>query len=266
MQKAEKQLLQDRVRSINAIIEDNGNNMNKCRSRLASLVTNTTDIDNCSKFIVKVWEDRFFKVRDRRVSKFNRLDSKGNNNSSSHNNEVQTTGNSNSIGSYNNHSKVEINNKLVINLSKTSLTKGSKSLLAKGSNFAIALNTIPNVDYITAVESMYHKLKEEDPGWHRADVNSLLRRVQVPKQNLPKQETIGLAQFKKDKDRILLTADKGVAVVFMDKEDDIKHSESLLVQPAYRTIDRYPPSKIKAKLMTNIDKGTYKKYILPVPF
>ena len=45
----------------------------------------------------------------------------------------------------------------------------------------------------------------------------------------------------------MLTADKGVAMVVMDKEDYIKKAESLLVQMAYRTIDRDPTSKIKAK-------------------
>ena len=103
IQKAEKQLLQDGVRCINAIIEDSGNNINKCRTRLASLVTNTTDIDECSKFIHRVREDRFFKARDRQVNKLNRLVSKGNNNSFSHNNQAQATGNNNSTNSYNNH-------------------------------------------------------------------------------------------------------------------------------------------------------------------
>ena len=227
---------------------------------MASLVTNTTDINKHNKFIDKVREDRFFKVRDRQVNKFNRLDSKSNNNSHSYNNQVQPTDNSNSINSYNNHSQVEINNKWVINLSKTPLTKGQKSLLATDPNFGIVPNKIPNVDYITAVESM-------DAGELRADVNSLLRRVQVPKPNLTKQESIGLAQLKKDKDRVVLTADKGVAMVVMDKEDFIKKAESLLAQLAYRTIDRDATSKIKAKLATtlrkikkdtNIDEGTYR--------
>ena len=64
----------------------------------------------------------------------------------------------------------------------------------------------------------------------------------------------------------MLTADKGVAMVVMDMEDYIQKVESLLVQPAYRTIDRDPTSQIKAKLVTtlrkikkdtNIDEGTY---------
>ena len=165
---------------------------------------------------------------------------------------MQTTGNSNSTNIYNNHLQVEINNKWVINLSKTLLIKGQKSLLAKGPNFAMAPNKIPNVHYITVVESMCHKLKEEDAGELRADVNSLLRRAQIPKSNLTKQESIGLAQLKKD--RVVVTADKAVAMVVIDKENYIKKAESLLVQLAYRTIDRDPTSKIKAKLVTTFSK------------
>ena len=91
--------------------------------------------------------------------------------------------------------------------------------------------------------------------------------MQVPKPNLTKQESIGLAQLKKDKDSVVLTADKGVAMVVMDKEGYIRKAESLLAQMAYRTIDRNPTRKIKAKLVTtlrrikkdtNIDEGTYK--------
>ena len=95
-------------------------------------------------------------------------------------------------------------------------------MLAKGLHFSIAPKYIPNVDYITAVESMCSKLKEEDAIELRSDINSLLRKAQVPKPNLTKQERVGLAQLKKDKDRVILTADKGVAMVVMDKEEYIK--------------------------------------------
>ena len=123
-----------------------------------------------------------------------------------------------------------------------------------------------DVQYV-CLESMCHKLKEEDAGKLRADVNSLLRRAQVPKPNLTKYESIGLAQLKKEKDMVVLTADKGVAIVVMDKEDYIKKAESLLAQLAYRTIDRDPTSKSKAKLVatprkikkdTKIDDHTYR--------
>ena len=106
----------------------------------------------------------------------------------------------------------------------------------------------------------------------RADVNSLLRRVYTPKPNLTKPERRGLVQLKKDKDRLVLTADKRVAMVVMDKEDYIHKAEELLAQPAYRKLDRIPTNRIKAKVIsklrtikkdTRLDEGTY-KIIIPL--
>ena len=81
IEKAEKQFLQDRVRCINKTIEESGNTINNSRSRLTSIITNATDLDRCSKFIDKVKEDRYGKVKERQVRKFNNLISKSKNNS-----------------------------------------------------------------------------------------------------------------------------------------------------------------------------------------
>ena len=94
IEKAEKQLLQDRVRFINKAIEATVNTINNSSSRLASIVSNTTYLDRCSRFIDKVREDRYGKVKDRQVRKFNILNSKNNKNnynisSSNNNNLVQ---------------------------------------------------------------------------------------------------------------------------------------------------------------------------------
>ena len=123
------------------------------------------------------------------------------------------------------------------------------------------------MDYITAVESMCGKLKEEDAMALRTDINALLRKAKVPRQNLTKEERRGLLQLKKDKDRIVLIVDKGVAMVVMDKQDYINKAEESLAQPAYRTIPKGPTNKIKAQLITklrrikrenNLDEGMYK--------
>ena len=130
MEKAEKQLLQDRVRCINSTIEITVNTNNNNRSRLASIVANTTDLDRCSKFIDKVREDRYGKAKDRQLRKFNILISKSknkyNNSSSNNNNPTQVediarvdSNNSNSNSQW----QVNHNNKWNINLSKISLTE-----------------------------------------------------------------------------------------------------------------------------------------------
>ena len=67
--RAEKQLLQDRVRCINAMLEDNRKAINKCKAELVSKVTNTSDRNKCSKFIKKVSKERLKKVKERQVRK-----------------------------------------------------------------------------------------------------------------------------------------------------------------------------------------------------
>ena len=272
IEKAEKQLLQNRVRCINNTIQATVNTMNNSKSRLASIVTNKKGLDRCSRSIDKVREDRYGKVKDRQVRKFNILISKNknNNNSSSNNNnptQVEDIDRVDSNNSNINSQSQANNNKWVINLSKTSLTGGQRSVVAKGPNFSIAPRYIPNIDYITAVESMCPKLKEEDAKELRANINSLLRKAKAPKPNLTKQERLQLAQLKKDKDRVILTADKGVPMVVMDKEDYITKVEELLSQPANRVLPTDPTNQIKAKLITklrkikkdnNLEEGMYK--------
>ena len=56
----------------------------------------------------------------------------------------------------------------------------------------------------------------------RADINGLFRRAQAPKTNLNKAEIKTLAELKRDKDRIILTVDKGEAMVVLDMEHCIE--------------------------------------------
>ena len=101
----------------------------------------------------------------------------------------------------------------------------------------------------------------------RTDINALLRKAKVPKPNFTKEERRGLTQLKKEKDRVVLIVDKGVAMVVMDKQEYINKAEELLAQLAYRTIPKDPTNKIKAHLISklrrikrdnNLHEGTYK--------
>ena len=157
--------------------------------------------------------------------------------------------------------------KWVINLSKTKLTTVQKAVLAKGPNYAISLSNIPNLEHVTSIESIGQKLKEEDASELKADINIILRKGQTPKPNLNKEERRALSQLRKDQDRVILTVDKGVAMVVLDKEDYISKAQELLSQLAYKEIPRDPTNKIKAQLITklrrikmdrNLDEGTYK--------
>ena len=110
------------------------------------------------------------------------------------------------------------------------------------------------MDYITAVESMCSKLKEEDAMELRFNIHSLLWKAQAPKPNPTRQERIGLTPLKKGKDRVTLTADKGMAMVVMDREDYVTKVQELLAQPAHRLLPRDPTNKIKSQLITRLRK------------
>ena len=261
--------MQDRVRGTNNTIQVSENNGNHNKTKLASTVTQV-DLDRCISFIEKVRQERFNKVKARQVRKFNILSNKNIpnqvSNNSSNNNRSTKGGNVARLDNNQSVSERDIS-KWVINLSSINLTPAQKAVLVKGPNFAISPNNIPNLEYITAIESMCPKLKEEDAMELRTDMNSLLRKGKVPKPNLTKQERIGLAQLKKDQDRVILTADKGVVLVAMDKEEYISKVQELLSQLAYKEIPKDPTNKIKAQLITtlrrikkerNLDEGMYK--------
>ena len=70
----------------------------------------------------------------------------------------------------------------------------------------------------------------------RADINRVLRSSLSPKPNLTKAQSIAL----RDRDHIVLTADKGVAMVIKDRQDYINKANALLNQNTYRAIPRTP--------------------------
>ena len=102
-----------------------------------------------------------------------------------------------------------------INLSNKPLTPAQRSVLAKEPNFVVTPRQPPNLEYITATEAACTKLSQKDAEDLRADINRVLRSSH-PKPNLTKAQNLALRELKRDRDCIVLTAVKGVAMVIMD--------------------------------------------------
>ena len=68
--------------------------------------------------------------------------------------------------------------------------------------------------------------------------------IQPPKPNIKKEEAKAIQDLKRDKERIVLTTDKGVSMVIMDKEDCIKKSEELPSPTNIQRITIRPHNKI----------------------
>ena len=63
------------------------------------------------------------------------------------------------------------------------------------------------------------------------------------------RQNLAIRELKKDRDHIVLTADKGVAMVIMDRQDYISKANNLLSQNTYRSIQWDPTNTIKNKLI-----------------
>ena len=72
VRKAEKDLLQARVKAINSILDNITKQTELCRSQIASILS-TQRLRECQVFFEKVGEIRFTKVKQRQLNKFNNL-------------------------------------------------------------------------------------------------------------------------------------------------------------------------------------------------
>ena len=144
--------------------------------------------------------------------------------------------------------------KWVINLSNTPLSIDQLTLLQKGPNFAIIPKHPPIEAYITATEIAAAKLPTQEAEEFRSDVNRLLKLQQQQHHqhsNLTPAQCRALTQLKEDNNRVILTADKGVAMVVMDKLDYNSKAQALLQDSnTYQVLPKDPTPQLKNKLIT----------------
>ena len=126
-----------------------------------------------------------------------------------------------------------IQDKWLINLSKKELMPEEKPLLQKGPKFAVTPATIPIKEYIsttTVAALQADGLNGVDCSGLYHDVNRILNTFtnKAIHTNTTKAEHLALENLRKDKDHIIVTADKGMALVVMDKPEYITKCETLL--------------------------------------
>ena len=180
-------------------------------------------------------------------------------------------GNHSNTTSYNNtncaHAKTK-ENTWFKNLSSTSLTEAQIRALAHGPNFAVVPRSPPVGEYIVAIEHACNQLQQGKAEELRGEIKSVLKKIQAPKHNITSEERKVIDKLRKDKTRIILTTDKGVSMVVMDRDDYNRKAEDILHQAAYKPIPNDPTNKYKTKLISllksiktegGIDESTYKR-------
>ena len=138
----------------------------------------------------------------------------------------------------------------MINLADIRLEPEAESLLRKGLNFAVTPKKVPVDDIITSTEDACRTLPAEQANHLRNDVVKTLKRAKTPKQNITAKERKALMDLKKNKDIMILGADKGRATVIMKTTDYRSKIENLLNdKDTYEELKKDPTSNYKNKLI-----------------
>ena len=183
-----------------------------------------------------------------------------NNNNNNNNNNISNT----SIRT----STTTINGNWVRNFSKTPLTEAQEWLLAHGPNFVLVPREPPTCEYIAVTEKVCQQLMQGKTEDLKGEIKSLLKKNYKIKPNIPKDEYQALKEMKKDNTRMVLTADKGVSMVVVDREDYTTKSEELPHQQNYKILQTDPTNKYKNKLISllksikaegGMDDNTYRR-------
>ena len=105
-----------------------------------------------------------------------------------------------------------------------------------------------------ATEQASSKLPTQEADDFRSDINRLLKQQQQQHSNhcnLNPAQCRALTQLKQDNTRVVLTVDKGVAMVIMDQQDYNNKAQALLQDTnTYKVLNKDPTPQLKNKLIT----------------
>ena len=256
IERAERALMNERIRSINNTLNMVSNLRDTCENQLREVLS-IEWMDKCKEFIEVGREHQHLKTLERQKIKFERLLDKE---------KVREGDRITSCGGHDgyhsdltnqNNTTEEGNrreNTWVKNLSSTPLTQDEMKLLANSPNYAIVPRIPPIGEYITAIENVCNQLEQGKAEELRGEVKKVLKKVQPPRPNISRDERKAIEQLRKDNTRVILMADKGVSMVVMDRDDYNSKAEDLLQQQTYRPIPSDPTSRLKNRLITLLKK------------
>ena len=157
MKRAERSLLNERIRSVNNMINILKIQRDTCMDQLKTCLDGRT-MEECEFFINKKRESRHNSTLVRQLHTFEQL---------CHKNKIQG-GHSNIREKQDGHSNIqdeqeEKDKKWVINASNIPLTEEQEKLLAHGPNYAVVPQHPPIIEVITLVEKTCQKMVKEEP-------------------------------------------------------------------------------------------------------
>ena len=137
----------------------------------------------------------------------------------------------------------------VKNLSSTPLTKDQIKALVHGPNYSIVPRNPPLGEYIATIENACNQLPQSKVEELRGEIKSVLKKIHPPRSNITREERKAIDELRRDNTKMILTTDKGVSMVVMDRDDYHQKAEALLQESTYQPIPNDPTNKYKTKLL-----------------
>ncbi|XP_053405172.1 uncharacterized protein LOC128558909 [Mercenaria mercenaria] len=110
--------------------------------------------------------------------------------------------------------------KWVVNLSDRTLQEDAKSVLKRGMNFCVTPPTVPVNEIIASTEAACSQMNDKSAADSlRAEVVKVLRQSKTPKSNISSGERKALYTLCKEKDIVILPADKGRTTVVLNRSE-----------------------------------------------
>lgn len=156
----------------------------------------------------------------------------------------------------------------VINLSDIYLDYATESIVKKGLNFAITPNKITVEEVISNIEVALKNLDIKKGEEIRQDIAKISRTSKPPASNISLEEKRALNNLRKNKNIVILKADKGNATVIMNRiAYDNKMEDHLNNSGCYKIIDKDPSEKVMREVIKKIKESSLdditKKKIIP---
>lgn len=128
----------------------------------------------------------------------------------------------------------------VKNLSSQVLSEGEEQFLNKGLNFALPNKTIPVVDIISELEVAISTIPREDQNTVRTASKKILQKCIATERRNKNDKSAIILRSLKNKDCVYVKADKGNALVILDREDYISRVENLICEGPYVEVKKNP--------------------------
>ena len=244
--KAQKDLLNERIRQNNFTINVLKGKVDCIADELSKRLPGDV-YQQVSEFTVRGQLAQHRKSKERQQQKYTRLISFGSRADRDKNWRVKNVVDKNE----------PVKERWVKNLSSRALAADEKDILSRGLNFAVVPDRIPHVELITATESAIkrNQLDIAEAEELRAQVTSCLVNAKLPPSNITKGQREAITSLSKDRNILVLPADKGRCTVVLDKSDYAEKVESLLNDTkVYELLKKDPTAIYKKKVIDNLQQ------------